>query len=120
MDSCFETMGSPALGISGRNVENVLASLPITDQLYYEARCVTQLGLLPYLSGCRYALIQGLCQSGCMVHAHSYASHMVARQRHLSQAGHIISAHFMYQVHHLTSLLVLQAAMGEERSQELS
>ena len=52
-------------------------------------------------------LIQGLCQSCCMVHAHSNASHMVPRQRHLSQAGRIITMHFIQKVHRLTSLLAV-------------
>ena len=52
-------------------------------------------------------LIKGLCQSCCMMHAHSYASHMVPRQRHLSQAGGIIRMHFIQQLHRLTSLLAV-------------
>ena len=69
-----------------------MASLSSTEQLHYETERVTQPEVLLYLSG-HCVLIQGLCQSCGMVHAHSYASHMVPRQWHLSQAGLIIAIH---------------------------
>lgn len=69
-----------------------MASLSSAEQLHYERERVTQPEVLLYLSR-RCVLIQGLCQSCGMVHAHSYASRMVPRQWHLSQAGLITATH---------------------------